>query len=52
MQEFNLQLCHERHGEINRRIANLESKYNAMILLLVANLTGMIGVLVTLWLQP
>ena len=50
MKEFNVKLCDERHDKITdeflvmwKRINGTEKKLWAIILLLVANLAGLIG---------
>lgn len=49
--DFNMQLCKERHDRIDERLHSLETKFSTIILLLFANLAGLIGVMATIWIQ-
>jgi hypothetical protein len=44
---YNQDWCKERHEKLDKRMDSLETKFWAIIILLIANLTGVVTVLYT-----
>ena len=48
---YNIDWCKDRHSKLDRRLELLESRFWSIILLMFGNLAGVVGIIITLWVQ-